>query len=128
LIDSLTNARLAARAALEKHAEGVVVMDLRAISDVTDFFVVCTADSTRQIDAVKDHIEVTLRQRGCPVWHAEEGCATPAEPARSGNHGLHWVLLDCGAIVVHLFDPNARSFYRLEELWRDAPRIPVDPG
>ena len=99
----------AARAALEKHADDVQVIDVRGLSNVTDFFVICTAGSTRQVDALKAHIEAGLASQGCSVWHSE---GVPP-----------WVLVDCGPIVVHIFDQPARAFYRLEDLWADAPRI-----
>lgn len=121
--DSQAAALLAARAALDKHAEGVVVMDLRTLSSITDFFVICTAESSRQLSALKDHIEAVLHQHGTSVWHTE-GTAVP-----SGVSPLmppsQWVLMDCGDVVVHLFDPHGRNFYRLEELWADAPRVPL---
>jgi len=97
-------------------------MDLRALSTVTDFFVVCTAASARQMAAVKDHIEAALEQQGGRVWHTE---GTPASlAASSGPHPApQWVLMDCGEIVVHILDQVGRQFYRLEDLWADAPRL-----
>ena len=118
-------ALLAARAALETHAEGVVVMDLRSLSTVADFFLICTAGSSRQLTALKEHIEDVLSQRGWPVWHAE-GMAMSAGASRGLAEEPQWVLLDCGNLIVHLFDQHARAFYRLEDLWADAPRVPVD--
>ena len=122
--DSRSTALAAAQKALNKQAEGVVVMDLRSLSGVTDFFVVCTAGSGRQISALKDHIEAALLQQGCPVWHTE---GSTAPPPRGGSEDpeFRWVLMDCGEVVVHLFDQRARTFYRLEELWADAPRLPL---
>ena len=121
-IESQAKALLAAHAALDKQAEDVVVVDLRSLSIVTDFFVVCTAGSGRQITALKDHIDAALSQRGCPVWHVEgEG----AVPQRDLTHVPQWVLMDYGDIVVHLMDQPARSFYQLEQLWADAPRVPL---
>ena len=120
--DSRTTALTAARAALEKQAEDVVILDLRAVSTITDFFLVCTADNPRQIEALKDHIEAELRRRGCRVEHTE-GSASAVRGTSSP--GLQWVLMDCGDLVVHLFDRHARDFYRLEDLWADAPRVPV---
>ena len=123
-LDSQAKARLAAHAALEKQAEGVVVMDVRALSNVTDCFVVCTAGSARQIAAITEHIDRVLSEHGGRIWHTE---GTPAAGAGGpGADDAHWVLMDCGDIVVHLFDQRARIFYRLEELWADAPRIPLD--
>ena len=115
---SQARALVIARAALEKQAEDVVVMDLRELSTVADFFVVCTAGSGRQINALKDHIEAALKQHAGAVRHTEDSIGR--EP--------QWVLMDCGDIVVHLLDAQARDFYRLEQLWADAPRIPVEPA
>jgi ribosome-associated protein len=123
--ESHTRALLAARAALEKHAEGVVVMDVRTLSSVTDFFVICTADSPRQLNAIKDHVEAKLAEAGSAVWHVE-GATSPRTPARTAAHEPQWMLMDCGEIVVHLLDQRTRSFYRLEDLWADAPRVPIE--
>ena len=112
---------MAARAALEKHAEDLVVLDLRSLSSVADFFVVCTAGSTRQIDALKDHLEGVLSRYECPVWHTEGA----ASGTGAFNEGPQWVLMDFGEIVVHLLDQQTRKFYRLEDLWGDAPRVPL---
>ena len=119
VLDSQAKALLAAQAALEKHAEDVVVLDVRALSTVTDFFVICTAGSGRQIAALKDHIESTLQQQGASIWHTEGAMMETNEP--------QWVLMDCGDLVVHLLDQQARVFYRLEDLWADAPRYPSNP-
>ena len=124
IIDSQAKAVIAAQAALEKHAEDVVIMDLRSLSTVTDFFVIGTAGSARQMAAITTHIEATLATQDCPVWHTE-GPTELSEPMRELDQELQWVLMDCGEIVVHLLDRRARSFYRLEDLWADAPRVPV---
>jgi ribosome-associated protein len=104
-------------------------MDLHAVSSVTDFFVICTADTGRQLDALKEHIEATLAKHGGRVGHVE-GAAASGGSARAFEREPQWVLLDCGDVVVHLLDQHARSFYRLEELWADAPRVelPQDPA
>ena len=122
--DSRTNALAAARAALDKQAEDVVILDLRPVSTIADFFLVCTADNVRQLDALKDHIEATLLKLGHRVQHTE-GSAAPAASSPASPES-RWVLLDCGDLVVHLFDRHAREFYRLEDLWADAPRVPFD--
>ena len=125
-IHSEAKALAVAHAALEKQAEQVVVVDLRSLSSVTDFFVICTAGSSRQIDALKDHIEAVLSSQGWPVWHIEGDAA--AAPSRGFTHEPQWVLMDYGDIVVHLMDQQARSFYQLEQLWGDAPRVPLAPS
>lgn len=124
VIEGQAKALLAAQAALEKQAESVVVMDLRSFATVTEFFVICTAGSARQIAAITDHIEATLTQQGSRVWHTE-GLNASSRAAEGMSTPLQWVLMDCGDVVVHLFDQPSRTFYRLEELWADAPRVPL---
>ena len=125
-LDSQAKALRAAQAALEKQAEDVIVLDVRALSTVTDFFVICTAGSGRQITALKDHIEAALHHEGARVWHTEGAAMERGAFGRFTNEP-QWVLMDGGDLVVHLLDQQARVFYRLEHLWADAPRIPVDP-
>ena len=122
--DSQAKALVVARAALDKHAEGVMVLDVRAGSSVTDFFVLCTAGSSPQLAALQEHIEAILAQRGERIGHAE-GVAAPRAGADAG--APRWVLLDCGDVVIHLLDQHARAFYRLEDLWADAPRVALPP-
>ena len=102
------------------------MLDLRALSTVTDYFVICTADSAPQMAAVKDHIERLFNDKGCSIWHAEGSPSQNAQPA-AGLRSPQWVLLDCGDVVVHLFDTAARLLYRLEDLWADAPRLSLPP-
>jgi len=123
-IDSEAKALLAARAAVAKQAEDVVVLDLRTLSTVTDFFILCTAGSARQLEALKDHIEGELARQGCAVRHIE-GAASAGGLPSTAEPDLRWVLMDCGDIVVHLLDQPTRAFYRLEDLWADARRLPL---
>ena len=123
-IESLAKARLVAQAALEKHAEDVIMMDLRSLSSVADFFIIGTAGSRPQLDALKEHIEAQLLQRGGAVWHVE-GTASSKQMPGNPERDLQWLLMDCGDVVVHLFNTRAREFYQLERLWADAPRLPV---
>jgi len=123
-LTSQAKALLAARTALDKQAEGVIVIDLRAFSSVTDFFVICTAGSSRQIAALTEHLETVLPRQGCPVWHTE-GIPRTRHRFVQGAEEPHWVLLDCGDAVIHLLNEPARAFYRLEDLWADAPRMAV---
>lgn len=116
-----------AKAALDKQAEDVVVMDLRRVSSVTDFFVIATATSRRQVLAITEHMEAELHRRGERVWHVE-GLGSSRASDRETEDGLSWVLMDCGDFVVHLFVPPARQFYQLERLWGDAPRLCLDPA
>ncbi len=106
-------------AALEKKARDIVVMDLREISGVADYFVVCTGDSDLQVKAIMEAVEERIRvQCQEKPWHIE------------GREHRQWVLLDYVDLVVHVFDGEKRAFYDLERLWGDAPseQVPDDAG
>ncbi len=136
MIESRQKALIAANAALDKQAEDVTVIDMRALSTVTDFFIVASASTTRQIAAITEWIDHELARCGGSVLHIEglgqpafakrRTTATPPGLSASGFDGLSWVLMDCGDLVVHVFNPPAREFYQLERLWADAPRLPTD--
>jgi ribosome-associated protein len=124
IVDSKAKALLAAQAALDKQGEDVAILDVRGLSSVTDFFIVCTAVSARQLDAIRDHIDETLARHGAAVWHTE-GAPAAGGPSAALPRSPQWVLMDCGDVVVHLLDQETRQFYRLEDLWADAPKIPL---
>jgi len=94
--------------ALTKKASDVVIMDLRKVTDMTDFFVVCSADSDVQVKAVADAIIDGTETIGESTWHKE------------GLSQRQWILLDYVDVVVHVFHIEARRFYGLEKLWGDA--------
>lgn len=99
---------LAARVAEAKKAKDLLVLDLREVTSFTDFFVVCTAASSRQGQAIADEIGKQLKEIGeLPI---------SSEGYQSGE----WILLDYGDFLVHIFSESARSFYDLERLWRHA--------
>ncbi len=93
---------------LEKRAHDITIMDLRAITSITDYFLICSADSNTQVKAVVDHFNNTLRQAGVKPYHVE------------GYAGQSWVIVDYVDLVVHVFLPDTRSYYGLEKLWADA--------
>ncbi len=93
--------------ALTKKAADVVIMDLRGLTTMTDFFVVCSADSDVQIRAIADAVDDGMEEKGSGPWHRESGSS-------------NWVLLDFVDVVVHIFHRNTRGFYNLEKLWGDA--------
>ncbi len=105
--ESLSRALRAAEAAESKRAEGVVVLDLREQTLVTDYFIICTGTSRVQIRAIVDGVADAL-------------AGGDARAVREGVEAAQWVLLDYGDVVVHVFGPEARAFYRLEKLWSDA--------
>jgi ribosome-associated protein len=109
-------ARLAARAALDKRAVDLVVLDLQGMSSLADFFLVCTGRSTAQMDTIAEAIAIALRADGIRVRH------------REGTAESGWLLLDYGDVVVHIFGEEPRAFYGLERLWGDAPVLSVERG
>ena len=142
-IESHQKALIAAKAALDKHAEALTVLDLRALSSVTDYFLVCTALSDRQMRAISDAIEEQLRRYGQRVWHTEgiarqnprgasrvrrrtESSGFPRADHEPPADEVAWVLMDCGDVTVHVFTPPARTFYQLEHLWADAPQLALE--
>ena len=110
-------ARVAAIAADSKKASDVVLLDLSPVTDVCDYFLVCSGDNARQVDAIVDEVREKV-SANCGV--SPLSC--------EGREGLSWVLLDYGSVVVHVFRPETRDYYRLESLWADAPRVELDLG
>lgn len=105
-------ALIAARAADEKKATDIMVQEVSELIGVTDYFVIVTAQNARQVDAIIDEIEdKLLEDAGLKPTHREVSA--------DGS----WSLLDYGHLVVHVFQPETREFYRLETLWNDAPII-----
>jgi len=100
-------AQAIARLALTKKALNVVIMDLRGLTSMTDFFVVCSAESDVQIRAITDAVDEGMERKGSAAWHKESGSP-------------NWVLLDYVDVVLHIFHKNTRQFYNLEKLWGDA--------
>ncbi|MCZ7557436.1 MAG: ribosome silencing factor [Bacteroidia bacterium] len=107
-MDSTQLARLAAEQALTKKALDVTILDLQGISDVTDYFVICTGESDTQVKAISDAVLDGLRDAEVKVWRKE------------GLAHLQWVLLDFVDVVVHIFQPRVRAYYDIERLWGDA--------
>lgn len=105
-------ALIAARAASDKRASDIVAIDVGELLVVTDYFVICTGNTDIQVRAIADEVEDRLR---------EEGGIKPI--GREGVSEGRWVLLDFGDLVIHIFQPEERDFYRLENLWSDAPRL-----
>jgi len=101
----------AARAAADKQAERVVVLDVRELVVITDYFIIVSGTSERHVKSISEDIEKALRELG-------------AKPVRrEGEAGARWLLLDFIDVVVHVFDDEERDFYDLERLWSDAPRL-----
>jgi ribosome-associated protein len=110
---ALAGVERAARAALDKKASHVVLLDLEDTATFTSYFLLCTGESTRQVQAISDSVEEQLGRSGWKPAHLE------------GYENAEWVLLDFVDFVVHVFSPQARGYYDLERLWRRAERLPV---
>lgn len=104
-------ARVAADAMDAKKAEDVIVLDISNHTLVADYFVICSAETNVQIKAITDAVEEAVEEEGGRLL------------AREGHERARWVLLDFGAVVVHVFGPEAHNLYRLERLWADAPIV-----
>ena len=115
-MDSRMIAELAQRAAaiaLDNRANDVVVLSLKGVSDMTDFFVIASGTSDTHVRSLGENIQEGLKRDGARAHHVE------------GLQQGRWVLLDYVDFVVHLFHPSLRSFYQLERLWSDAQVVPI---
>ena len=104
--------KIAAEAADDKKARDLVALDISAIASFADLFLICTGDSSRQIQAVSDEIESRLKEAGVRPYHI------------AGYQNAEWVVMDYSDLIVHIFSKTARAYYDLERLWRDA--VPVE--
>lgn len=111
-VTSLELAKVAAVAADDKKATDIVLIDLTGLSDVCDYFLICTAANRPQMDAVTEAVKEKVKANCGERPLAIEGRA-----------GSSWVLIDYGSLVVHVFMPEVRDFYRLDRLWGEAPRV-----
>lgn len=114
---SLQLALTAARLAEENRGRDVVVLDMRELTPMFDYFVIATGTSSRQMRAMSDEID-----HGLDDLYGEKPLSS------EGYSGTRWFLLDYGDVVVHLFDEETRRFYALEELWGGAKRVPREAG
>jgi ribosome-associated protein len=103
-------------AIFEKKGQDVKLLELKDLTTIADYFVVCSAESDMQVKAIADNIDDSLAKAGIKVWKKE------------GFKALSWVLIDLSDIVVHVFRNESRQFYNLERLWGDAPmKEIIDP-
>lgn len=100
-----------ARRVHDRHGEDVLVLDLRQCSPVTDYFVIATGTSSRQLSAVADEIEAVGKNLGQKVWKV------------AGRDAGDWIVMDFVDVVVHLFNRDLRNYYDLELIWGEAPRV-----
>lgn len=102
------------RAALGRKVRNLVLLDVRGLSSVGDFLIICSGRSNRQVSAIADFIQMDLKSNGIRPLSVE------------GKKEGHWVLLDYGHVILHVFYEPLRDFYDLESLWIDAQRINID--
>ncbi len=108
MIDTL---KIAVNAADDKKAYDLVALDISEIASFADYFLLCTGDSSRQMQAIADEVEQRLKTFGIRPAHVE------------GYQNAEWILMDYMDLVVHIFSKNARAYYDLERLWRDGKRL-----
>jgi ribosome-associated protein len=112
---SRDKAFLCARALLDRKAIDLVLLEVRNFSSFTDYFLICSGNSDRQVQAIASHMEEKLGKQGFLPLGIE------------GKREGRWILLDYGEVVVHVFYQPVREFYDLERLWSEAPRIDLPP-
>jgi ribosome-associated protein len=111
---TLERVRLAVAAAEDRKALDLKVLHLEKVTDFTDYFLICSGSSERQVQAIADGVEASLREHKVRPLHVE------------GFARAQWVLLDYGDLVVHVFLEEPRRYYALERLWGDAPEVSAE--
>lgn len=110
---SLNFAKLIAELVKNKKGYDIKILDLRKLSSIADFFVICSADSERQVKAIADEVDEKLSEQRIK-------CSN-----REGYETMNWILLDYFDVILHVFKAEARNYYNLEKFWGDAPVFEV---
>ena len=111
IVSALDRACQAARLAADHKARDILVLDMRGITPLYDFFVLVSGQSRRQVHTLTEEIDAAMQEQG------------DARLGVEGYEASKWVVQDYGDVVVHVFNPDTREYYALEELWADAPRV-----
>jgi len=111
LLDALERACLCARKAADHKARDIVVLDMREVTPLFDYLILATGSGRRQIHTLAEEIDAAMRTAG------------DVRSSIAGYEGSRWVVQDYGDVVVHVFDPDTRQYYALEDLWADASRV-----
>ncbi|GAA0457338.1 ribosome silencing factor [Alkalibacillus silvisoli] len=110
-MNSLELLQLTAKACDDKRAEELVALDMKELSLIADYFLICHGSNERQVDAISKGIKEAVEEKGVEVKKIE------------GKEGARWVLVDLDDVVVHIFHKEERSYYNLEKLWGDAEKV-----
>jgi ribosome-associated protein len=111
LLDPAQLARVAVDAASDKKASDILLLDIREITTIADYFVICSGNNARQLQTIAETIDEELGNQGARLLH------------REGTAEAGWILLDFGDIIVHIFGPKEREYYRIERLWSEAKTV-----
>lgn len=111
LLESLQLAKAAVDIASDKKAADVLLLDIRDISTIADYFVICNGNNARQIQAIAESLQEELKKQGAQLLY------------REGVADTGWMLLDFGDVIIHIFGPKEREYYRLERLWSEATTV-----
>ena len=111
LLESLQLAKAAVDIASDKKASDVLLLDIRDISTIADYFVICNGNNSRQIQAIAESLQEELKKQGAQLLY------------REGVADTGWILLDFGDVMIHIFGPKEREYYRLERLWSEAKTV-----
>ncbi|MDI6601475.1 MAG: ribosome silencing factor [Thermoanaerobacteraceae bacterium] len=95
----------------DKKAEDIEILEIKDLTVIADYFVICTGKNPTQISSICDEIQEKLEEQGIKAGHIE------------GLRGKNWILMDYGSVVVHIFSPVDRDFYKLDRIWADARRL-----
>jgi ribosome-associated protein len=114
MMESIDKARLCLKTIKERKAVDPVLLHVENLTSVSDYFLITSGNSTRQVQAITRHLQKTLREAGLRPYGTE------------GEQEGHWVLMDFGDVVVHIFYQPLREFYDLEGLWIEAPEVEAD--
>jgi ribosome-associated protein len=115
-MNPLDKALLSVNIILERKATDPVLFEVGRLTSITDYFLIASGKSSRQVQAIAQHLQRRMKEEGFIPFGIE------------GEGDGHWILLDYGDIVVHLFYQPVREFYDLEGLWFEAPRVDIDKG
>jgi ribosome-associated protein len=110
-LESIEVARRAVEAASNKLAQDLILLDIKQVSSFAEYFVICSAESSRQIDAIVEEVRDQLKNEGVTPYRIE------------GDSESGWVLIDLGFVIVHIFSPEKREYYKLDELWGEGTPI-----